>query len=120
MILGHAYPTVIDTVTKYLVERGNVYNFGHTLEVELAEKLVQIIPSADRVAYFVGGSDATTGAIKFARAYTDREKVIRCGYHGWHDWCSHARGHLPSAAAATLSVNFNDLEGLADLFKEHP
>ena len=39
MILGHAYPTVIDTVTKYLVERGNVYNFGHTLEVELAEKL---------------------------------------------------------------------------------
>ena len=46
MILGHAYPTVIDTVTKYLVERGNVYNFGHTLEVELAEKLVQIIPSA--------------------------------------------------------------------------
>ena len=53
MILGHAYPSVIDTVTKYLVERGNVYNFGHTLEVELAEKLVQIIPSADRVAYFV-------------------------------------------------------------------
>ena len=120
MILGHAYPTVIDTVTKYLVERGNVYNFGHTLEVELAEKLTQIIPSAERVAYFVGGSDATTGAIKFARAYTGREKVIRSGYHGWHDWCSHARGHLSSAAAATLSLDFNDLEGLADLFKAHP
>lgn len=119
MILGHAYPTVIEAVTKYLA-RGNVYNFGHTLEVELAEKLVQIIPSAERVAYFVGGSDATTGAIKFARAYTGREKVIRCGYHGWHDWCSHARGHLSSAAAATLSVDFNDLEALAALFKAHP
>lgn len=119
MILGHAYPAVREAVAKYL-ERGNVYNFGHTLEVELAEKLVQIIPSAERVAYFVGGSDATTGAIKFARAYTDREKVIRCGYHGWHDWCSHARGHLSSAAAATLSVGFNDLETLAALFQAHP
>ncbi len=119
MILGHAYPTVNEAVAKYL-ERGNVYNFGHTLEIELAEKLVQIIPSADRVAYFVGGSDATTGAIKFARAYTGREKVIRCGYHGWHDWCSHARGHLSSAASATLSVDFNELEALEDLFKTYP
>ena len=88
--------------------------------MELAEKLVQIIPSAERVAYFVGGSDATTGAIKFARAYTEREKVIRCGYHGWHDWCSHARGHLSRAAEATLSVDFNDLDALAALFKAHP
>ncbi len=119
MILGHAYPTVIEAVAKYL-ERGNVYNFGHTLEVELAEKLVQIIPSADKVAYFVGGSDATTGAIKFARAYTGRKKIIRCGYHGWHDWCSHTRGHLPSVAAATLSVDFNNIEALELLFKAHP
>lgn len=119
MILGHAYPTVIEAVAKAL-ERGNVYNFGHTLEIELAEKLVEIIPSADKVAYFVGGSDATTGALKFARAYTEKEKVIRCGYHGWHDWCHNTRGHLPGSAAATLSVSFNDLDALEDLFKENP
>ena len=119
MILGHAYPTVIEAVAKAL-ERGNVYNFGHTLEIELAEKLVEIIPSADKVAYFVGGSDATTGALKFARAYTEKEKVIRCGYHGWHDWCHNTRGHLPSSAAATLSVPFNDIDALEDLFKEYP
>ena len=119
MILGHAYPTVIEAVAKAL-ERGNVYNFGHTLEIELAEKLVEIIPSADRVAYFVGGSDATTGALKFARAYTEKEKVIRCGYHGWHDWCHSTRGHLPGSAASTLSVGFNDIDSLEDLFKEHP
>ena len=119
MILGHAYPTVIEAVAKAL-ERGNVYNFGHTLEIELAEKLVEIIPSADRVAYFVGGSDATTGALKFARAYTEKEKVIRCGYHGWHDWCHNTRGHLPSSAASTLTVGFNDIDALEDLFKEHP
>ena len=119
MILGHAYPTVIEAVAKAL-ERGNVYNVGHTLEIELAEKLIQIIPSADRVAYFVGGSDATTGALKFARAYTEKEKVIRYGYHGWHDWCHNTRGHLPGSAEATLSVPFNDIDALEDLFKEHP
>ncbi len=119
MILGHAYPTVIEAVAKAL-ERGNVYNVGHTLEIELAEKLIEIIPSADRVAYFVGGSDATTGALKFARAYTEKEKVIRCGYHGWHDWCHNTRGHLPSSAASTISVPFNDIDALEDLFKEHP
>ena len=119
MILGHAYPSVIEAVAKAL-ERGNVYNVGHTLEIELAEKLVEIIPSADRVAYFVGGSDATTGALKFARAYTEKEKVIRCGYHGWHDWCHNTRGHLPGSAASTLSVDFNDINTLEDLFKEHP
>ncbi len=119
MILGHAYPAVIEAVAKAL-ERGNVYNVGHMLEIELAEKLVEIIPSADRVAYFVGGSDATTGALKFARAYTEKEKVIRCGYHGWHDWCHSTRGHLPSSAEFTLTVPFNDIEALEDLFKEHP
>lgn len=119
MILGHAYPTVITAVAKAL-EQGNVYNVGHTLEIELAEKLIEIIPSADRVAYFVGGSDATTGALKFARAYTEKDKVIRCGYHGWHDWCHSTRGHLAASATATLSVGFNDIDALEDLFKENP
>ncbi len=119
MILGHAYPTVITTVANAL-KQGNVYNVGHTLEIELAEKLIEIIPSADRVAYFVGGSDATTGALKFARAYTEKDKVIRCGYHGWHDWCHSTRGHLAASAAATLSVGFNDIDALEDLFKENP
>lgn len=119
MILGHAYPTVITAVAKAL-EQGNVYNVGHTLEIELAEKLIEIIPSADRVAYFVGGSDATTGALKFARAYTKKDKVIRCGYHGWHDWCHNTRGHLTASAEATLSVGFNDIDALEDLFKENP
>ncbi len=119
MILGHAYPTVITAVAKAL-EQGNVYNVGHTLEIELAEKLIEIIPSADRVAYFVGGSDATTGALKFARAYTEKDKVIRCGYHGWHDWCHSTRGHLAASAEATLSVGFNDIDALEDLFKENP
>ena len=73
MILGHAYPTVIEAVAKAL-ERGNVYNVGHTLEIELAEKLVEIIPSADRVAYFVGGSDATTAHLSLLAPIPRRRK----------------------------------------------
>ena len=52
----------------------------------LAEKLVELIPCAEMVRFGKNGSDATTGAIRLARAYTGRSKVAICGYHGWHDW----------------------------------
>jgi len=118
ILLGHAYPRVIEVVTTHLA-KGNIYNVGHPLEIELAAKLVELIPSAERVTYFVGGSDATTGAIKLARAYTGKEKVVRCGYHGWHDWCHHGRGALSATGQYTLSMGFNDLNSLDEIFKEH-
>ncbi len=118
ILLGYGYPRVVEEVAKHSLN-GNVFNVGHTLEIELAEKLVELIPSAERVTYFIGGSDATTGAIKLARAYTDKEKIIRCGYHGWHDWCHTERGALAATGAYTYSMEFNDLESLEGLFKEH-
>ncbi|MBM3242056.1 aspartate aminotransferase family protein [Candidatus Poribacteria bacterium] len=118
VLLGYAYPKVIEAVTTH-IQKGNIYNVGHPLEIELAEKLVKLIPSAERVAYFVGGSDATTGAIKLARAYTGKEKVIRYGYHGWHDWCHSGRGALLATTPYTLSMKFNDLNSLEEIFKEH-
>lgn len=118
VLLGYAYPKVTEAVTAH-IQKGNIYNVGHPLEVELAEKLVELIPSANRVTYFVGGSDATTGAIKLARAYTDKEKVVRCGYHGWHDWCHQERGALSAVAPYTLSMDFNNLNSLEKLFREH-
>jgi len=118
VLLGYGYPKVIEAVTKY-VRKGNIYNVGHPLEIELAEELVRLIPSAERVTYFVGGSDATTGAIKLARAYTGKEKIVRCGYHGWHDWCSSGRGALLATAPYTLDMDFNNLDSLEDVFKEH-
>ena len=119
VLLGYAYPRVIEAVSEHL-KKGNIYNVGHPLEIELAEKLVELIPSAERVTYFVGGSDAVTGAVKLARGYTDKEKVVRCGYHGWHDWCSSGRGALAATAQYTLDMEFNDLDSLAEVFKKHP
>ncbi|MDQ1317494.1 MAG: Aspartate aminotransferase family protein [Candidatus Poribacteria bacterium] len=118
VLLGYGYPRVVEAVAKHTL-KGNVYNTTHILEIELAEKLVELIPSAERVTYFVGGSDATTGAIKLARAYTGKEKIIQYGYHGWHDWCHTERGALLATGAYTLSMKFNDLESLDRLFREH-
>lgn len=64
------------------------FNFSapHPLEVELAEKLISIIPSAEMVKFFKNGSDATEIAVRLARAYTGRKTVVSFGYHGFHDW----------------------------------
>jgi glutamate-1-semialdehyde-2,1-aminomutase len=119
VLLGYGYPKVVEAVAES-IKNGNIYNVGHPLEIELAEKIVELIPSADRVTFFNGGSNATTGAIKLARAYTNKEKVVRCGYHGWHDWCHNERGALKATAEYTLSMKFNDLESTEDIFKKHP
>ena len=58
----------------------------HPLEVELAELLTEVIPCAEMVRYGKNGADATSAAIRAARAYTGREKIAACGYHGWQDW----------------------------------
>jgi len=118
ILLGYGYPRVVEAVTKHSLN-GGIFNVGHTLEIELAEKLVELIPSAEKVTYFVGGSDATTGAIKLARAYTGKEKIVRCGYHGWHDWCHTERGALLATGAYTLTMKFNDLDSLERIFKDH-
>ena len=118
VVLGYAHPRVLRAVAEQCA-RGNVFNVGHTLEVELAEKLVEIIPSAERVTFCVGGSDGTSGVIKLARAYTGREKIVRSGYHGWHDWCHSERGALLGTAAYTLSMTYNDLPSLERLFEQH-
>lgn len=120
VLLGYGYPRVVEAVAEH-IKKGNIYNVGHPLEIELAEKLVELVPSAERVTYFVGGSDATTGAIKLARAYTGKEKIVRFGYHGWHDWCHSERGALAATAQYTLGgMEFNDLDSAADIFKKNP
>jgi glutamate-1-semialdehyde aminotransferase len=65
------------------------------LESELAERLISLIPCAEMARFGKSGSDATTAAVRLARAYTGREHVIMCGYHGWHDW---SIGHAETEA----------------------
>lgn len=83
--LGHNYPPHVEAVQAAMRE-GTQLTLMHPLEVELAEELADAIPIAEMVRYGKNGSDVTTAAVRLARACTGRDAVIRCGYHGWHDW----------------------------------
>jgi glutamate-1-semialdehyde aminotransferase len=72
------------------------------------------------LAFFVGGSAATTGAARLVRAYTGRDVVVRCGYHGWHDWARPGDAGVPQAVSElTLGVPYGDLDALDDVLNRH-
>ena len=116
IVLGHAHPRV-DRAAAETAARGTIYNFDHPLGIELAEKMCEIIPGAELVNYFIEGSASTGGAVKMARALTGREKVVRCGYHGWQDWCNTGGRGVPQCVnELTIGVDFGDLDGLSNVF----
>ena len=109
--LGYAEPRVTRSVID-AASRGNVAALSDYREVELAERLCDIIPCAERVQFLKTGAEATAAAVRLARVFTGRERVIACGYFGWHDWCSQAQG-VPAAVAALVSwVPFDDVIAL--------
>ncbi|AYB31103.1 aminotransferase class III-fold pyridoxal phosphate-dependent enzyme [Chryseolinea soli] len=83
--LGYNDPDVTNAVAEQL-QKGIIYSLSHELEFKVAEKIVEIVPCAEMVRFGKNGSDATAGAIRLARAYTQRDHVLVCGYHGWQDW----------------------------------
>ena len=85
VILGYNYPAVNQAVAAQL-KKGVSFSLPTTLEAELAEMLCEIIPSAEMARFGKNGSDATSGAVRAARALTGRDVVACCGYHGWQDW----------------------------------
>ena len=93
------------------------------LEVELAEKLCEIIPCAEMVRFVKNGSDATTAAIRLARAFTEREIVLMSGYHGMHDWSIGASANnkgVPKAVCKlTMNFTYNNLTDLEKKLKEN-
>jgi len=99
---------------------------NHHLEVELAEKLVDIIPCAEMVRFFKSGSESTSAAIRLSRAITGRTNVLCCGYHGWHDWYSstlpipRSSGVAHSDVYKTIKIEYGntvELERLLDFHK---
>ena len=68
------------------LKSGVILSLPSILEAEVSELMVELIPSAEMVRFSKNGSDATAAAIRLARAYTGRDHILMCGYHGWHDW----------------------------------
>jgi len=85
ILLGHNIEYVNQAIRSQL-KKGILFPLPSRLETQLAEKIVELIPCAEMVRFVKTGSEATSAAIKIARTYTDRQNVLCCGYHGWHDW----------------------------------
>ena len=83
--LGYAFSEV-DNSVKNQLQLGVSFSLPTTLEYDVAKLFVEMVPCADMVRFTKTGSDATTAAIRLSRAYTKKDKVAVCGYHGWHDW----------------------------------
>ena len=119
--LGYSYPRVDEAIKKQL-EDGITFSMMHPLEVEVAELMRDIIPNAEAVRYSKTGADATSAAVRLARAYTGKNKILCCGYHGWHDWyiAVTARNYgIPEAVQAiTYTFNYNDIDSVKNSIDE--
>ncbi len=133
MILGHAHPQVIEAV-KEAAERGTSYGAPTALEVEMARMICSALPSMEMVRMVNSGTEAVMSAIRLARAFTGRDKVVKFAgcYHGHADGLLVRAGSgattlgVPDSpgvpegyASLTLIAPYNDLEALRALMKEH-
>ena len=80
--LGYRYPAVDEAVKKQL-ESGIIFSYPHPLEAEVAERLVEVLPCAEKVRFLKTGGEAMAATHRLARAYTGRDLILTCGYHGW-------------------------------------
>jgi len=121
--LGYNDPDVTAAVQQQLTE-GVIFSLPHPIEIQVAEKLVEMVPGAEQVRFGKNGSDATTAAVRLARAYTQRDHVAFCGYHGWHDWYIGATARnlgVPAATQAlTHTFTYNNLDSVHQLFQDNP
>jgi glutamate-1-semialdehyde aminotransferase len=135
IILGYC-DEVVDAAVSEQIKRGSVFSILEENQVLLAEELVRLIPSAEMVRFCKGGGEACTMAVRIARGITGKDKVLFCGYHGWHDWYLAANlsgenlaGHLfngidptgvPRALEGTSQpFAYGDIDSLEQLLVEY-
>ncbi|WP_437301222.1 aminotransferase class III-fold pyridoxal phosphate-dependent enzyme [Sorangium sp. So ce426] len=113
--LGYAYPAVDRAIAAQLAE-GITFSLMHPLEVEVAELVREVVPGAEMVRFSKTGADVTSAAVRLARAFTGRRKVLCCGYHGWHDWyiavTDRSAGIPGEARDLTFTFQYNDLSSV--------
>jgi len=137
MVFGHRPRPIVEAVARQITERGMMYTFPHELDYEVGRKIVQAVPGVEQVRFANSGSEATQAAIRLARAFTGKEKILKWegGYHGFLD--CHALSFEPCgpewAPQTTRFLNgiprlqeelivtgtYNDLDGTERLVRRH-
>jgi glutamate-1-semialdehyde 2,1-aminomutase len=121
--LGFSDPD-IDAAVKAQLKEGVIFSLAHPIEISVAEKICEMVPCAEMVRFGKNGSDATAGAVRVSRAFTGRDRLAVCGYHGWQDWYIGATARnlgVPKAVRElTHTFPYNDLNALGKLLNLFP
>ena len=120
IILGYVEPEINEAV-KARMDQGFCFSLVQPVQNELEERLAEVLPCGEQTIIVKTGSDATNAAVRAARAYTGRDKIARCGYHGWGDWCVEVKGGIPQAVQdLTKEFHYGDVADLERVFAENP
>jgi glutamate-1-semialdehyde 2,1-aminomutase len=129
LLLGHNYPSVTDAVVAQ-AQKGTHYGANHELEIRWAELVEEIVPSAESVKFLSSGTEATMMAMRIARAFTGRDKILKVqgAFHGWHDYATVAMSQpyevpssrgIPAAVAGTvLAAPPRDAEAIRQIIDQ--
>ncbi len=113
----------VDNAVRKQMKSGVIYSLPGMLESEVSELIVETVPSAEMVRFAKNGTDATSAAIRLARAYTGRDHISFCGYHGWQDWyigaTSRNKGVPQQVTELTHKFIYNDTDSLKRIFETY-
>jgi glutamate-1-semialdehyde 2,1-aminomutase len=114
----------VDRAVNKQLRKGVIYSLPGSLEFDVAEKICELVPSAEMVRFAKNGTDATSAAIRLARAFTGKKHIAICGYHGWQDWfigtTSRNKGVPKEVSDLSHTFQYNNINSLEEIFSEFP
>lgn len=114
IIIGFVEEEINNAVIEQM-KHGFCFSLVQEVQNRLHEKLIELIPCAEMAILGKTGSDVTTMAVRASRAYSGKNTVLRCGYHGWHDWCVENKGGVPKEVVdLTVGFEYGDLKELRE------
>jgi len=120
IIIGHREEEIDNAVIDQIKNNGFCMSLTQQIQNKLAKKLRALIPCCEKMVFVKTGSDATTIAVRVARGYTKRTKILRCGYHGWHSWCVESKGGIPEKLYEDVNeFEYNNLDKVTKMMQEY-